>query len=123
MSTYIDQLLDTVTDIEAERASQYAEHDVDDTSADDIADMHDWAAKAEAERAFARLMQRAHGLIDRAYMSSKVGYAQSAIATAQRALTVTTDAYAVGEANHLIGEATRLIDRLNNNYAAAKGRY
>ncbi|QFG14365.1 hypothetical protein PBI_TOURACH_143 [Mycobacterium phage Tourach] len=125
MSDYLSHLLDMVADVQAQRVdmSEYAAPSVDDTTADDIAEMIVWADTAKDEQAFSRFMQRASGLLDRAYMSSRVGYAQSAIETAQRALTVAKDDYATGEANHVIGEATRLIDRLNNSYAAAKGRY
>ncbi|QFG10366.1 hypothetical protein J4U00_gp113 [Mycobacterium phage DyoEdafos] len=132
-TTYIDQLLDTITDIETKRMvagtiDHYADHSDPDTmpTADEIEDMHQWAARAEADTAHSRLMARAHGLMDRAYMSSRVGYAQSAIATAQRALphaAILPGDWATAEAEHLIAEATRLIDRLNNSYAAAKGRY
>ncbi|ASR87514.1 hypothetical protein SEA_NICHOLASP3_142 [Mycobacterium phage Nicholasp3] len=106
-------------------ASEYADKSDPDAmpSADDVAEMIVWADTAKDEQAFARFMERANGLLDRAYMSSRVGYAQSAIETAKRALAVARDDYATGEANHVIGEATRLIDRLNNSYAAAKGRY
>ncbi|QXO14375.1 hypothetical protein SEA_CHASER_148 [Mycobacterium phage Chaser] len=129
MSTYVDHLLDTIADIETERANatEYADHSDPDAmpTADDIADMHAWAERAKADESFSRYMRRAHGLLDRAYMSSIVGYAQSAIATAQRAMPdadILGD-WATGEAVQLIGEAGRLIDRLNNSYAAAKGRY
>ncbi|ATG86541.1 hypothetical protein J4T96_gp107 [Mycobacterium phage Finemlucis] len=147
MSDYVTYLLNTIADIEADRAKQYAQADCLATlkelvgaphnstdyadksdpdampTADDVAEMIVWADTAKDEQAFARFMERANGLLDRAYMSSRVGYAQSAIETAQRALAVARDDYATGEANHVIGEATRLIDRLNNSYAAAKGRY
>ncbi|AXH67921.1 hypothetical protein J4T99_gp111 [Mycobacterium phage Bromden] len=69
--------------------TEYADHSDPDAipTADDIVEMHAWAERAKADESFSRFMRRAHGLLDRAYMSSKVGYAQSAIATAQRAMS------------------------------------
>ncbi|WZB38416.1 hypothetical protein SEA_BAZZLE_140 [Mycobacterium phage Bazzle] len=147
MSDYVTHLLNTIADIEAARAkeyaqadclatlkelvgvphngTEYADHSDDDAmpSADDVAEMIVWADTAANVQAFSRFMDRANGLLDRAYASSRIGYAESAIETAKRALAVATDDYSRGQANHVIGTATRLVDRLGNSYAAAKGRY
>ncbi|AZS12276.1 hypothetical protein SEA_ACQUIRE49_131 [Mycobacterium phage Acquire49] len=111
---------ETLTNLASEYLA-YAEHR-DDTmpSADEIAEMLDWAEEASDYRhsdtyaAYDRLARNAGQLLDRAYEHRSVGYALSAIERATRAseLAAQLTEFERAEMRNLIGEAQRFIQRV-----------